>query len=175
MYDLYKQTLKKLAKAHPNGLGDESDLSKIVSQCAQSLSKAEQAEAEIEELVEDNYDELYGAILDAPESETVISLSFDDEFISASNSITEYRSLFFFRGTDLDDNGPFESLEDALGESDVFYSPRDEAYVQLYFRNDVSLKLVVGILDSLKNCVGLELSNDSGAIGFGEQADKSSS
>lgn len=173
MYDLYKQTLKKLAKAHPNGLGDDSDLSKIVFQCAQSLSKAEQAETEIEELVEDNYDDLYGAIFDAPESETVISLSFDDEFISASNSITEYRSLFFFRGTDLDDAGPFDSLEDALANSDVFYSERQEPCAQLYFRNDVSLGIVVDILSSLKGCHGLELINENGTIGFDDRADLS--
>ena len=171
MSKLYKQTLMKLVTAYPDGFNDGTDLSKIISKCAQSISKIGNEESNIDNLVEENEGELYDAIFDSPESKTLLSMSFDDEFVSASNSISEFKGLFFFRGTDLEDAGPFDTLEEALGEAyEYFCTDRTDAFVELYFRNDVSVKIVSDILSQMKSPAGLELSNDNGKIGFGERA-----
>ena len=171
MLELYKLTLMKLATAYPDGFNDVTDLSKIISKCAQSISNIEDEESNIDNLVEGNEGEIYDAIFDSPESKTLLSMSYDDEFVSASNSISEFKGLFFFRGTDLDDAGPFDTVEEALGETyEYFCADRTDAFVELYFRNDVSIEIVSDILKQMKSPAGLELSNDNGKIGFGERA-----
>ena len=171
MSELYKITLMKLATAYPDGFNDGTDLSKIISKCAQSISNIEDEESNIDNLVEGNEGEFYDAIFDSPESKTLLSMSYDDEFVSASNSISEFKGLFFFRGTDLDDAGPFDTVEEALGETyEYFCTDRTDAFVELYFRNDVSIEIVSDILKQMKSPAGLELSNDNGKIGFGERA-----
>ena len=117
--------------------------------------------------------DIFDEIFSGADCQTVFSLSFDSKFISVSNNIIEFKGLFFFRGTDLDDRGPFKTLEDALDDAEVFYSEREEPFAELYFRNDVPTEVWLGVFNLISACSGITLSNDSGSIGIGDAAEQS--
>ena len=163
-------TLKALAARSKDDFEKESALSKALDGCKEALIKIDDAEQSIEVIAEKFGDDIFDEIFSGCDCETVISVSFDSEFISVCNHISEFNGLFFFRGTDLDDMGPFETIEDALDQSEVFYSERYEPFAELYFRNDVPTEIWLRVLNSISACRGITLSNDSGSIRTGDAA-----
>jgi hypothetical protein len=164
-------TLKALSARSKDDFVRGSSLSRALVGCRDALKEIDKAELSIEAIAVEFGDDIFDEIFSATDCETVISLSFNSDSISVWNHIEEFSGLFFFRGTDLDDRGPFETLESALDGAEVFYSERDEPLAELYFRNDVPTNVWLRVLNSIALCSGIKLSNDSGSIFIGDAMD----
>lgn len=163
-------TLKMLAAQSKDDFEQGTSISKALDGYKEALKKFDNS---IEAIAEKYGDDIFDEIFSGADCQTVFSLSFDSKFISVSNNIIEFKGLFFFRGTDLDDRGPFKTLEDALDDAEVFYSEREEPFAELYFRNDVPTEVWLGVFNLISACSGITLSNDSGSIGIGDAAEQS--
>lgn len=61
------------------------------------------------------------------------SLEFEDEgnYDSVINTIFKSHGMYFFQGTDVDDSGPYMSIEDAIDDVEYFDIERGPGFVAI--------------------------------------------
>ena len=96
-------------------------------------------------------------------TDTVVSISYDDEFLSVYNSIIEFAGLYFCDGTDLEMLGPFKSLSYAWQSHEELFNKGPDGHTNIYIRSDVSERSVKQLLEAYKDCE-ITLSNENGKL-----------
>ena len=116
------------------------------------LEEIESLNEKLVDLIDENYDFLCEELLSGEDLETILSLSFESDYISFSNSIFCSHGMYFFSGTDLDDLGPHETAEGAFYEAEVFLSERDEPFAEIYASKNCPRDLIISTLHAIRKC-----------------------
>lgn len=154
--ELIKNTMKLLAIRKIDHLPFNEETNQVISEIT-SL------ETKLDEFIDENADDILEIIQNSNMTDTIVNVSYDNEFLSVYNSIFEFVGLYFCAGTDLEIQGPFKSLSYAWSSHEELFNKGPDGYANIYVRSDVSEKAVKQLLRAYKDCE-VTLSNETGEL-----------
>ena len=154
--ELIKNTMKILAIRKTGNLPFDGETNQLISEIT-SL------ETKLDEFLNEYEDDILQIIQISDMTDTIVSVSYDDEFLSVCNSIIEFAGLYFCDGTDLEMQGPFKSLSNAWHSHVELFNKGPDGYANIYVRSDVSERTVRQLLEAYKDCE-VTLSNENGEL-----------